>query len=239
MNTPPHKMVVLIPALNEEACIGAVIQDIKRQCDVQIVVIDDASTDRTAIVAREEGATVLPLTIRLGAWGAMRTGFRYAWQHGFDIVITMDADGQHMPEAIRDIAEPVLSGQADLAIGSCTDRGSLSRKLSWSFFQKLTGLEVRDLTSGFRAYSGTVLDTIMSGQTALLDYQDLGVLLAIRNSGFRMVEVPVGMCPRMNGPSRIFSSWIKVFRYLIITGIICLSKTRMPFRRVECQNTLP
>lgn len=223
-----NKLAVLIPALNEEKNIREVIQGAKRAIPCEIVVIDDASSDSTAMIARKEGANVLPLLLRLGAWGATRTGIRYADQHQFEIAVTMDADGQHQPESIAALIEPILLNQADVVIGSCTERGSVPRKLSWFFFRKITGLKVQDLTSGFRAYNADAMAAVMTSETALLDYQDIGVLLALDKAGFRILEVSVRMCPRSSGHSRVFSSWWDVFRYLVITLILCLSKMDVP-----------
>ena len=223
-----NKLAVLIPALNEEKSIREVILGVKKTITGEIVVIDDASSDATAKVAREEGAKVLPLLLRLGAWGAARTGIRYANRHLFEIAVTMDADGQHLPESIAALIDPILLNQADVVIGSCTERGSAPRKMSWFFFRKITGLNVRDLTSGFRAYNAAAMDAVMTADTALLDYQDIGVLLALNKAGFRILEVPVRMCPRSSGHSRVFSSWWHVFRYLVITLVLCLSKLDVP-----------
>jgi glycosyltransferase involved in cell wall biosynthesis len=223
-----NKLAVLIPALNEEKNIREVIRGVKKAITGEIVVIDDASTDSTALVARKEGVKVLPLLLRLGAWGATRTGIRYANNHLYEIAVTMDADGQHLPESIGSLIDPILLNQADVVIGSCTDRGSVPRKISWIFFRKITGLDVRDLTSGFRAYNAAALSVLMTADTALLDYQDIGVLLALNKAGFRILEVPVRMCPRTSGHSRVFSTWWDVFRYLVITLILSLSKVDMP-----------
>ncbi len=223
-----NKLAVLIPALNEEKNIREVIQGVRKAVAGEIVVIDDASSDSTARVARQEGAKVLPLLLRLGAWGATRTGIRYASRHRFEIAVTMDADGQHLPGSIVALIDPIQSNQADVVIGSCTERGSIPRKLSWLFFRKMTGLDVRDLTSGFRAYNAAAISTLMTADTALLDYQDIGVLLALNKAGFRILEVPVRMCPRSSGHSRVFSSWWDVFRYLMFTLILCFAKVDMP-----------
>jgi glycosyltransferase involved in cell wall biosynthesis len=222
-----NKLAVLIPALNEEKNIREVIQGVKKAITAEVVVIDDASSDSTATVARQEGAKVLPLLLRQGAWGATRTGIRYAKRRLYEIAVTMDADGQHLPDCIAALIAPILSNQADVVIGSCTERGSTPRKLSWLFFRKITGLNVRDLTSGFRAYNAAAVAMLMTADTALLDYQDVGVLLALNKAGFRILEVPVRMCPRSTGHSRVFSSWWDVFRYLLITLILCLSKVDM------------
>ncbi len=225
MDSSLGNIAILIPALNEEASIGSLIEGINRYCgDATIVVIDDASTDRTADVAASAGAIVLRLPIRLHAWGAMRTGFRYAQNRNFDIVITMDADGQHRPDMIAPLLEPIASKTADVVIGSCVERGSPGRKMAWVFFRWMTGLGVADLTSGFRVYNRSAVDIIMSSDTALLDYQDIGVLLALRKAGLKIVELPVLMCRRQNGISRIYASWANVFRYLLITSVLSVAK---------------
>ncbi|WP_051327803.1 glycosyltransferase family 2 protein [Desulfatirhabdium butyrativorans] len=219
-----NRLAVLIPALNEAEVVASVIDGVRRhRPDATVVVIDDASTDDTAAVAESCGAVVLPLPIRLGAWGATRTGFRYARQQGFDIVVTMDADGQHRPELIGDIVSPVTEGKTHVVIGSCIRRGSVGRRITWRFFRWLTGLDVADLTSGFRAYCPAAVEVIMSGDTALLDYQDIGVLFALRRAGLRIVEVPVEMCCRRNGISRVYSSWMRVMRYLAVTMVVSLA----------------
>lgn len=228
MNPEP---TILIPALDEANNIREVIRTVKDTISADIIVIDDASTDATAAIAREEGARVLPLTLRLGAWGAVRTGIRYANARGFDMVVTMDADGQHPPAAIHELIAPIIARQADVVVGSCTERGSAARKLSWLVFRKLTGLDILDLTSGFRAYNAAAISALMTADTALLDYQDIGVLLALTRAGMRVIEVPVKMCPRTNGHSRVFSTWWDVLRYLLITGILCLSKWNLPVAR--------
>ncbi|HCB14421.1 MAG TPA: glycosyl transferase, partial [Gammaproteobacteria bacterium] len=90
--------IALIPAYNEAATAGTIVAQVRELWNCPVVVIDDCSTDATAHAARTAGATVLPLTIQLGAWGAMQTGLRYALRQGYRTAITLDADGQHEPE---------------------------------------------------------------------------------------------------------------------------------------------
>ncbi|MFH0729731.1 MAG: glycosyltransferase family 2 protein [Pseudomonadota bacterium] len=216
--------VILIPALNEEKTVGRVVREIRSAFGGDIVVIDDASTDGTVIEARRAGAAVLPLAIRLGAWGAIRTGLRYAHRRGYDVAVTMDADGQHPVESLNRMVAQLQEGPCDVLIGSCAQRGSLLRKMAWFFFQKLTMLDISDLTSGFRAYNKSAIACLIAAPTVLLDYQDIGVLLHLRKKGLGISERFVPMCTRENGKSRIFSSWFAVLRYLIITGVLSLSK---------------
>lgn len=217
-------LVVLIPAYNEEKTIGNLVRDIRDHITTHVVVIDDGSTDDTSETALSAGAVVLPHTIRTGAWGAIRTGFRYARQYGYQMAVTMDADGQHLPDAINTISRMIIMDKADVAIGSCPVRASSARRIAWTFFRKISRLEIDDLTSGFRAYNRHAFSTLLSLETSLFDYQDMGVLLFLKNKRMRISEMPVTMCQRESGKSRIFSSWFAVFQYLVLTGILCLSK---------------
>lgn len=217
------RLAVLIPAWNEEATVADVVGKIRVECQQDVIVIDDASTDRTAEHAMAAGATVLNLTINLGAWGATQSGIRFALKRGYRRVVTMDADGQHLPAAIPALLAPIDSGEADVVIGSCTERGSKARKVAWRVFRGMTGLEIEDLTSGFRAYNLPAMKLLASKKATLLEYQDIGVLLLLINSGLRMREIKVPMRFRAFGSSKIFSSWFKVAEYMMLTLILCTS----------------
>lgn len=216
-------VLVIIPAWNEQASVGEVVRQVRFHADVDVLVIDDASTDQTAAMARQAGAKVLCLPVNLGAWGAIQTGLRFARKHGYPLAVSMDADGQHLATSLDPLIAPLLSYQADVAIGSCTPRGSKARKTAWTMFRWFSGLSVRDLTSGLRAYSTPAITLLASSRASLLDYQDVGVLLLLRKAGLRIQEVQVQMRPRTHGPSKIFSSWLKVAEYMLLTLILCFS----------------
>ena len=222
-----YPSVVLIPAHNEQATIAQIIQELKNALDWPVVVIDDVSSDATAQVARAAGATVLPLPLRLGAWGAIQTGIRYALSMGYRSVVTMDADGQHRVAYIKQLLEPIAVGQADVVIGACLDRVSRARRLAWSYFRLLTGLKLEDITSGFRAYNHATMEVLASAEASLLDYQDVGVLLILRRKHLKTVEVPVAMDKRRSGSSRVFSSWLVVTKYMIQTSLLCIARIGM------------
>ena len=218
------RILVIIPARNEEDTVGRVVQEIKDIPGYDVVVIDDRSVDATIAEARAAGAVVLPLVIRLGAWGAMQTGMRYALAHGYEIVVTMDADGQHPIAAISDLVGPLKEKHVDVTIGACVARGCRQRKIAWRFFKALTGLAIEDLTSGYRAYNVAALQLLASSVATLLDYQDLGVLLLLQKHGLKVSEVETIMSPRVAGGSRIFSSWWVILLYLLESGLLSLSR---------------
>lgn len=216
--------IALIPAYNEEATVGAIVGQIRALWNYPVVVIDDCSTDRTAPAARAAGAIVLPLTIQLGAWGAIQTGLRYALRQGYRTAITLDADGQHEPECMSDLLSPLTAATADVVIGAFPERASRARRIAWSYFRQLTGLQLEDITSGFRAYNHAAMTVLASREASLLDYQDVGVLLILRRKGLRMVEAPVSMQPRALGASRVFRSWWVVGKYMLQTSLLCLAR---------------
>jgi glycosyltransferase involved in cell wall biosynthesis len=226
--------IILIPAFNESMVVGAVIKEIKAHCNLPIVVIDDASTDNTVDVAQNAGATVIPLPAQLGAWGAMQTGLRYAQRHGYTVAITMDADGQHEAASLKSLLAPVNEGMADVAIGACTRRGSLWRRIAWVMMKRTSGLSLEDITSGFRVYNQEAISELASWRATLLDYQDIGVLLLLQSRGLRIVDVKVTMQERQNGHSRVFHSWVVVIYYMCQTLLLGLSKRRLArtYRRI-------
>ena len=210
--------------------IAGVIEKIQETVDFPLIVVDDSSTDNTITVARQTGATVIPLSVRLGAWGATQTGLRYALRHGCDVVICMDADGQHEAEFLPELLGPVIRSDTDVAIGACTGRGSALRKIAWVLMKRTSGLALEDVTSGFRVYNQNTLRALVSWQATLLDYQDVGVLLLLQSRGFRIADVRVDMRPRKNGKSRIFGSWLMVLYYMVHTLVLGLSKRRFAVR---------
>ena len=207
--------------------IAEVIGEIRQVCDFPVLVIDDASTDDTVAKAQQAGATVIQLPAQLGAWGATQTGLRYALRHGYDMAITMDADGQHEAESLGELIRPVAQGVADVAIGACTHRGSMLRRIAWVMMKQASGLSLEDITSGFRVYNHKAIRALASWQATLLDYQDIGVLLLLQSKDIRIVDVKITMQPRRNGKSRVFHSWLMVAYYMCHTLLLGLSKRRL------------
>ncbi|EGV19327.1 glycosyltransferase family 2 protein [Thiocapsa marina] len=216
--------MILIPAHNEAATIERIVTAARDRGDRPVVVMDDNSSDDTADLARAAGAIVLPLALQLGAWGATQTGLRFAARHGWPIAVTLDADGQHEPALIPELIAPIRAGEADVVIGACPSRASLARRIAWRYFRALTGMDVDDITSGFRAYNRAAIERLSCPDASLLDYQDVGVLLILRRQGLRIQEVQVPMQIRGDGRSRIFDSWWTVGRYMIQTSLLCIAR---------------
>lgn len=163
------RRLAILPAYNEEEKIGEVILKIKEhEKELNIVVIDDGSTDRTGPVARLAGAKVLRLSTNMGYGVAVQTGYKYAFERGYDYVVQLDADGQHDPAHLTEILEAIMSGEEDLIIGSRFlqptrlreahpngYRVGMIRKSGIVLFAylttKLIGLKITDPTSGYRA----------------------------------------------------------------------------------------
>ncbi len=225
------RIAILMPAFNEAAVVGKVVAAVRKCVDYPVIVIDDASTDATRDVAAAAGATVIPLPDQLGAWGATQTGIRYALRHGFDVVLTMDADGQHEPRWLKVLLAPILDGSADVAIGACTERGSAMRRIAWVLMKSTSGLRLEDVTSGFRAYNRPALVTLSQWQATLLDYQDIGVLLLLESRGLKIHDIPVTMLERQEGVSRVFYSWLMVVYYMLHTLLLGMAKRRIMNRR--------
>ena len=216
--------LVVIPALNESATISNVVDALRCAGFNNVLVVNDSSGDDTAEIAEHAGATVISLIERLGAWGATQTGLRYAIRKGFNSVITMDADEQHPVDACELLLEELSSGRANVAVGSCPERGSELRKIAWKWIKAASGVNLQDLTSGFRAYDRLAIRRAASWRGTLLEYQDIGVLLLLQRHGLVIVDVPVNMRPRTMGGSRIFYNWSVVAYYMTHTLVLSACK---------------
>lgn len=217
-------MLIVIPAHNEEATIQDVVTDLKMHGYNDILVVDDASTDLTASLAKQLKIKVMSLPYNVGAWKATQAGVRYAKKYGYSHLVTFDADKQHLASQIQALIDCQNSLSANLVIGSCPSRGSISRRIAWSVFRTLSSLKVQDLTSGFRLYDRKAIEALSKKEASLLEYQDVGVLLLLKAFKLSTVEVDVSMEERMVGASRIFYSWLAVSYYMAYTTTLCLSK---------------
>jgi glycosyltransferase involved in cell wall biosynthesis len=205
------KRIAIVPAWNEEESVGRVIDEIHAfDPGFDIVVVDDGSTDRTAGIAADRGAHVLRLPFNLGIGGAMQTGYRFAFERGYDIAVQVDGDGQHDPAQLPAILEPVLSGQADLCVGSRFTHGSgyqssFTRRLGIRVFAMVVSAVVRqkvtDTTSGFRAVNRRGIALFAADYPH--DYPEVETTVMCVKHKLRLQEVPVEMRERVGGASSI------------------------------------
>jgi glycosyltransferase involved in cell wall biosynthesis len=220
----PTRLLAVIPARNEASTVAEVVRGVITATGADVLVISDASDDATVRLARGAGATVLELPCRLGAWGATQTGMRYAQRNRYDAVITLDADGQHLPEHLPELIAQQAQSGASVVIGTYAERLSPAKRLAWRYFHLLTGIGVQDFTSGLRVYDRRAVRALASREASLLDYQDLGVLMLLRKKGLSLRELPTVMSPRRQGGSRVFSSWRMVARYMLHTTVLCFAQ---------------
>jgi len=191
-------VVAAIPAFNEERTIARVVLLARRHVD-RVVVCDDGSRDMTAEIAEKLGAVVVRHRKNMGKGAALKTALEYLKQLNPDVVVTMDADGQHDPGGIPRLLEPIVRREADLVVGSRCVEGSetdapfyrrLGLKLVDSVSRKSGGGVVKDTQSGFRAYSAKVLDLMQQCEAGGYGIETEQLALAVRN-GLRVVEVPI------------------------------------------------
>jgi glycosyltransferase involved in cell wall biosynthesis len=219
-----------MPARDEAATVGTVVEGVQQILGCQVLVVDDASSDDTAATARAAGASVLTLPLGLGAWGATQAGIRYARRNGFSGVITLDADGQHLPESLPMLLAAQAETGSNVVIGTCVKRLSRAKRIAWRYLRLLTGLRLTDFTSGLRLYDASAIDVLAGQEASLLDYQDVGVLMLLSRGGLRITETPVTMVPRRAGHSRVFASWPVVAKYMLHTTVLCIAQLD-PVRR--------
>ena len=230
------KLLLIIPAYNEEANILNTVTQIRRfqstameQVTVDYIVINDGSTDRTEQVCRENGINCLSLIRNLGIGGAVQTGYMYAYQKGYDIAVQFDGDGQHDIRSLPDLIRPILSGQADFVVGSRflegnnTFQSTFMRRLgirNLSFLIRLVcRVRVMDVTSGYRAANRKVLRLL--SRTYPVDYPEPETIVLLRKNGFRISEVSVNMFERTAGTSSI-DFWKSIYYMIKVSfAILC------------------
>jgi len=205
------KLLILIPAFNEEGAVGGVVQEVRQVMPgVPVLVVDDCSADGTRAVAQLAGAEVLPLPYHLGLGGCVQAGYRLAYELGYDYVIRVDGDGQHDPRYIPKILAALQGENCEMVIGSrflngAGEHSGFLRAFGIVFFRAvlrpILGKPVRDPTSGFVGVNRTAL--ALFSRSFPLEYHEIEALVVLQRKRFRFVEVPCVMRPRRTGRSTI------------------------------------
>lgn len=190
-----ERILGLIPALNAETTLGPVVREAKKHVE-RLIVIDDGSSDRTSDVARAEGAIVLRHDVNRGKGGALKTGFAYALAEGFDCVVTLDADGQHLPAEIPKFiaarnetnADLIIGGRAHL-FGQMLPRRRMANRFSAWSIAKASRTGISDSQSGFRLYSSRLLRAVRL-HTDGFDLES-EVIVRAGLGGFRVLTTPI------------------------------------------------
>jgi glycosyltransferase involved in cell wall biosynthesis len=205
------KLLILIPAFNEEGAVGSVVEEVRQVMPgVPVLVVDDCSEDATRTVARQAGARVLPLPHHLGLGGCVQAGYRLAFELGYDYVIRVDGDGQHDPRDIPKILEALEREGCEMVIGSRFINGNAGhsgflRAGAIVFFRAvlrpILGRPVRDPTSGYVGVNRTAL--ALFSRSFPLEYPEIEALVVLQRKKFRFVEVPCHMRPRRAGRTTI------------------------------------
>lgn len=221
----PERLLVLIPAYNEEGAIRQVVQNVKQTvpaCDV--LVVDDGSADLTAVEATAAGAIVVRNPFNLCIGGAVQTGLKYARQQGYDWVIRVDGDGQHNTADILPIYEALLARRADVVIGSrfLSKENlmpiALSRRLGIGLFavmvSGLTRSRATDTTSGFMGLNREAVETLANYMPQ--DYPEVESRILLYKAGLKTLEIPTCMRVRQSGISSI-NAWSSFYYALKVT----------------------
>ena len=199
-------LLVIVPALNEEAVIASVVAETRRALAAEVLVVDDGSTDGTAEVARAAGGVVLRHPFNLGVGSAVRTGFRYAVENGYETVLQLDGDGQHDPEDARLLLSRLEEGDVEVVVGSrfehgyaCSPARRVVMRLLSSMVSRRLGTCITDTTSGFRAFGGRAVPYFAGVYPSDYLSDTVEALLLASDAGLRVAEIPVHMRRRTTG----------------------------------------
>jgi glycosyltransferase involved in cell wall biosynthesis len=206
------RIVAVVPAFEEEAAIGPVVAEITAfDPSIDVVVVDDGSSDGTGVAAAAAGATVVRLPFNLGIGAAVQSGFRWALERDYDLAVRLDGDGQHDPAELPKLLAPIERGEADVVTGSRFReeedgyRPPLGRRVGITWFARLvsllSGQRVTDTTSGFQALNRPGIELFARDYPS--DYPEVEATVLLLKHRLRLAEVHVRMREREHGSSSI------------------------------------
>lgn len=235
------RILIIIPAYNEEKNIANVIQSLKdADKTYECLVVNDGSKDSTQQKAEESGlATVIQLPANLGIGGAVQTGFKYAFYNNFDYAIQFDGDGQHLASEIPKILSPLQDNDWDVCIGSrfvektMGFQSTFMRRIGIRIFEWMSGVligkKITDSTSGFRAYNKQAIAFLATNYPT--DYPEPETVILLGKNDFRIREVSVEMIERQGGESSI--SGLKSAHYMVkVILAMLMTAQRQKIRRM-------
>jgi len=227
-------ILVIIPAYNEEGSVEKVVEEIHTYIpQVEVLVVNDGSTDKTLERARTAGVNVLDLPFNLGIGGAMQAGYKFALEKKYDIAIQVDGDGQHDPKEIPKLLQALEEKEVDMVIGSrfigdSEFKSSMMRRVGISIFSRvislIVGQKITDPTSGFRAANRRAIQLFAFDYPQ--DYPEPEVLVLLYKCGLKVAEVPIGMSKRYAGESSItkLRSIYYMVKVLLAIFVDCFKK---------------
>jgi len=227
---PSFKPLIILPAFNEQTNIKKVLEGIQQEAPgFPVLVVNDGSTDNTAQIAQDMGAKIISLPFNCGYGVALQTGFRFAVKNNYNLVIQMDADGQHDTRSIKFLIKEVLKSNVDVVIGSRflgpgSYKPSLARRIGMGVFGLMASFIIRqkitDPTSGFQALKGGAIRFVASDLYPP-DYPDADFIILLQKSGYKIREIPVRMYPptskSMHGGSKSLYYVFKMFLSICVT----------------------
>lgn len=227
------KKLIIIPAFNEEANIEKTVTSIQKDAkEFDYVIINDCSTDSTRKICEQKGYNVVNLPINLGIGGAVQTGYKYAYENGYDVAVQVDGDGQHDPEFLNKMAEYIEENKVDMVIGSrfIEKKGfqsSVTRRMGIKFFsvliKLLTGSVITDPTSGLRMVGRNVMEIFAKDYPR--DYPEPESVVAVLRKKLVVKEIPVIMHEREGGVSSI-SPKKSIYYMIKVTLAILIERIR-------------
>lgn len=232
-NEKAGEVLFIVPAFNEESNIGEVIRDLMTVAKpAEILIVNDGSEDSTSLEIQQHPVRHIDFCINLGVSSVMQAGFHYAKNHGRNVAVQFDGDGQHIAEQSAKIIDEVCCGQCDIAIGARVEDGeatsSLPRHIGGQVLSRVirlfTGQTIKDPTSGFRAYSSRAIDRFAKFFPD--EYPEVESIILAHKFGFVVKEVPVEMRPRLSGRSSIsfLGSLYYMLKVILASAVMMLRK---------------
>lgn len=237
MLDPGLRKLAVVPAYNEADTVAMVVDALRQRVpEYDVVVIDDGSTDETRVLAEAAGARVLRHPFNLGIGGAVQSGFHFAMENDYDLVVQVDGDGQHDPAEIRRLEEAIQGSDVDMVCGSrflskdMRYPAPVSRRTGIHIFaflmSRFTGQRISDPTSGFRIFNRRAI--ALFARDYPHDYPEVEALLMLHHHRLRMREVPVRMFQRGGGVSSIGSGKSVVYMLKVLLAIFVGMLRRRP-----------